>query len=125
VQVLTFNLEPGAPSGAAIDSGGLFSWTPPAGAPPATNQVTVRVVDDGVPSLSATQTFKVIVTFAVRITEVHQSDATHLAISFATESGKTYRVDFRDDFGPGSDWQAVPGSGSVSSGSSDVRTVDI
>src|SRR6185369_994440 len=51
-QVLTFNLEPGAPSGAAIDPGGLFSWTPPAGTPPTTNQVTVRVVDDGVPSLS-------------------------------------------------------------------------
>jgi len=47
-QTLTFSLDPGAPSGAGIDSAsGLFSWTPSEQQGPATNRIAIRVTDDG------------------------------------------------------------------------------
>src|SRR5439155_11813169 len=47
--VLTFSLDPGAPSGAAINaSTGAFSWTP---STTGTFPVTVRVADNGTPTL--------------------------------------------------------------------------
>ncbi len=59
---LTFALD-NAPSGATINStNGLFTWTPTEAQGPATNVISVRVTDDGSPSLSATQTFSVMVT---------------------------------------------------------------
>jgi methyl coenzyme M reductase subunit C len=61
-QTLTFTLGPGAPAGAAVDSNGLFTWTPTPSQGPATNRIAVIVADNGAPSLSATQSFTVIVT---------------------------------------------------------------
>ncbi len=59
---LSFSLDPGAPAGAGINSSsGLFSWMPTQGQAPSTNTITVRVTDNGVPSLSATQSFTVTV----------------------------------------------------------------
>jgi hypothetical protein len=50
-QTLTFSLDPGAPSGAAIDSAtGAFTWTPGAGTQGTTNPITVRVTDNAIPS---------------------------------------------------------------------------
>ncbi|PYL00358.1 MAG: hypothetical protein DME19_05355 [Verrucomicrobia bacterium] len=61
-QTLTFSLDPGAPAGAAIvPTNGLFTWKPTRAQAPGTNLITVRVTDDGTPSLSATQSFTVIV----------------------------------------------------------------
>jgi hypothetical protein len=59
---LTFSLDPGAPANASINpTNGIFSWTPTEAQGPATNSITVRVTDNGVPNLSATQTFQVVV----------------------------------------------------------------
>ncbi len=59
---LTFSLDPGAPTGASINSStGVFSWTPTEAQGPSTNTITVRVTDNGVPPMSATQTFTVTV----------------------------------------------------------------
>jgi hypothetical protein len=59
-QTLTFSLALGSPSGASITPGsGFFIWTPSTA--PATNTISVIVTDNGNPSLSATQTFSVIV----------------------------------------------------------------
>jgi len=61
-ETLTFSLDPGAPEGAMIDpTNGVFTWTPSEAQGPATNFIVVRVTDDGSPSLSATQSFTVIV----------------------------------------------------------------
>ena len=61
-QTLTYSLGPGAPTGAAIDpASGLFTWTPTEAQGPTTNPVAVWVLDDGAPSLSATNGFNVIV----------------------------------------------------------------
>ena len=59
-QSLAFSLDPGAPPEASITSKGLFSFTPTQS--PKTNEITVRVTDNGVPPLSGAVTFKVIVT---------------------------------------------------------------
>ncbi len=61
-QTLTFSLLAGAPAGASINaSNGVFTWTPTEAQSPATNVVSIRVADNGVPSMSATQTFSIIV----------------------------------------------------------------
>ncbi|MBI4327121.1 MAG: lamin tail domain-containing protein, partial [Chloroflexi bacterium] len=73
LQQLTFSLDPGAPGTASIDpNSGLFTWTALEDQGAATNQVTVRVTDDGPGNLSATQTFRIIVQprFHVVISEI-------------------------------------------------------
>ncbi|MBI4659045.1 MAG: putative Ig domain-containing protein, partial [Verrucomicrobia bacterium] len=53
---LAFSLEAGAPTGASIEAGtGVFSWTPSEAQGPGTATITVRVSDNGIPQLSATQ----------------------------------------------------------------------
>ena len=59
---LTFSLGGTRPTGAAINAtNGIFRWQPTETQGPTTNLITVIVTDDGVPSLSATQQFLVIV----------------------------------------------------------------
>ena len=67
-KTMTYTLDPGAPSGAAINpTTGVFSWTPSVGQGPATYNVTVRVTDNGTPNQSATKTFTVTVNAPPRI----------------------------------------------------------
>jgi len=58
VQSLTFSLGSGAPEGAALSAGGLFTWTPAASQSLTTNQLSAMVSDG---SLSVTQMFTVVV----------------------------------------------------------------
>src|SRR4051812_47515742 len=64
-QTLTFSLDPGTagvPAGAAINpASGVFSWTPGTGQAGNTYPITVRVSDNGTPSLSDSQTFNITV----------------------------------------------------------------
>ena len=63
VETLTYSLGSGAPTGATIGpSTGVFTWTPTKAQGPATYPVTIRVTDNGIPSLSATQTISIVVT---------------------------------------------------------------
>jgi len=50
-----------APSGAHISAAGIITWTPDESQGPGTNTFTTRVADNGSPSLSATNSFTVIV----------------------------------------------------------------
>ncbi len=60
-QTLTFSLL-GAPANATIDTNsGVFTWRPLVTQANTTNPVTIEVSDNGIPSLSATQTFTVTV----------------------------------------------------------------
>lgn len=59
---LSYSLGMGAPTNATVSLGdGVFSWTPTEAQGPGTNVISVIVTDDGAPSLSATQSFTVIV----------------------------------------------------------------
>src|SRR5205814_6795365 len=58
---LTFSLV-GPPAGMTINgSSGVISWTPSEAQGPSTNTITVVVADNGVPALSATNSFTVTV----------------------------------------------------------------
>jgi hypothetical protein len=59
-QTLTFTLLAG-PTNATLNSGGAFSWRPWVTDADTTNAITVKVSDNGIPSLSATQSFFVMV----------------------------------------------------------------
>src|SRR5204862_149850 len=49
-QTLTFSLDAGAPTGAAIDATtGVFTWTPTAAQGPGVFPITVQVTDNGTP----------------------------------------------------------------------------
>ena len=50
-----------SPAGAVIDGEGVISWTPTESQGPSTNTITTVVTDNGVPPLSATNTFTVTV----------------------------------------------------------------
>jgi hypothetical protein len=59
---LVFSLGAGAPKNAIIDPAtGVFQWRPTAAQAPSTNIISVIVTDNGVPPLSATRQFKVVV----------------------------------------------------------------
>ena len=61
-QALTYSLGPGAPDGAAIHpTTGVFSWRPSNIQGGTTNAITIIVTDAGVPALSASQSFQIIV----------------------------------------------------------------
>jgi arylsulfatase A len=60
-QALTFSLL-NPPTGAVVDpSSGAFTWRPTLAQAPSVNVISVKVEDNGVPSLSATQSFTVTV----------------------------------------------------------------
>jgi hypothetical protein len=57
-QTLAYSLDPGAPSGASINSTtGVFTWTPSANQAGQSVSITVRVTDNGDPAASTTQSF--------------------------------------------------------------------
>ncbi len=59
---LSFSLDSGAPAGATINpSTGQFRWTPAEGTSSGDHTVTVRVTDDGVPSLDDFETITITV----------------------------------------------------------------
>jgi hypothetical protein len=51
-----------APAGATISTGGVITWTPTQAQAPSTNTITTQVTDNGIPPLSASNSFLVIVT---------------------------------------------------------------
>ena len=91
---LVYSLGSNAPAGMTIDPGtGLLSWTPDEGQGPSTNVVTVEVADDGVPALSAEQTFTVTVLetnqapVLAAVTDVVVTEGTELAITNLATDG--------------------------------------
>ena len=57
-QTLTFSLDAGAPAGASMSSGGVFTWTPTS-IQDGDFPVTVRVTDNGSPALSDFETITI------------------------------------------------------------------
>ena len=59
-QALTYQLV-SPPSGASINTNGVITWTPATNQVPSTNVFTTKVTDNGLPSLSVTNSFAVFV----------------------------------------------------------------
>jgi len=58
---LTFALLTGPTNATLNPSNGVFAWTPALAQSPSTNLIVISVTDDGLPPLSATQSFTIIV----------------------------------------------------------------
>jgi hypothetical protein len=90
-QTLTYSLDPGGPSGSVINpTTGVFTWTPSRAQAPSTNNITVRVTDNGYPAMSATRTFTVVVSDYLEISlgstilQAGQTGAVTIAVSTTT-----------------------------------------
>jgi hypothetical protein len=94
-QTLSYSLDAGAPAGATIGSvSGQFSWTPIPAQAPSTNNITVRVTDNGIPAKSASRVVTVIVRMPPQIT-IGKTGPGQVSISFDTIAGRTYRVEYK------------------------------
>jgi hypothetical protein len=97
-QRLTFSLDSTAPPGASLDSlTGAFSWTPPETQPLGPVRLKVTVTDNGVPNLSASQTFTINVTapLSPRLSLVVSSGIARLSWTALPE--RTYLLEFKND----------------------------
>jgi len=94
-QTLTFSLEPGAPAEATLDTAtGVFRWTAPETSLNTTNPVTIRVSDDGTPSLSDARSFSITVMARPAIlSAVLAGDFINL--TWSSIPGLTYRVQYK------------------------------
>jgi outer membrane protein assembly factor BamB len=108
-QHLEFSLGPGAPQGATIHpTSGLLTWTPGPGQGDRTNVISVAVMDDGIPNLSAAQCFTVVVTGRPRILSIHSEEGT-VELQWSALAGRSYRVQYKSQLEEGS-WHDLPGS---------------
>jgi hypothetical protein len=86
------------PAGAAIDSNGIITWTPSNNQAPSTNTIETTVTDDGVPSLTATNSFIVVVRPSQVVSPpVIQSitvSGDEAVLTWGSVSGHAYRVQF-------------------------------
>ena len=106
-----------------VDSNGVFTWTPTGGQAPSTNQMSIRVADNGTPSLSATQSFTVFVTTSIQITGIQSVDATHASITWVSQAGKAYQLEYRDNLDAATLWQTLPNSQVTAAGPSQSMSV--
>ncbi|MCI0747997.1 MAG: putative Ig domain-containing protein, partial [Verrucomicrobia subdivision 3 bacterium] len=94
-QTLTYSLEPGAPPTASIDASGVFTWTPASADAGTTNVITVRVTDDSLPILSDTETFTVLVTRELKVTEIAITNGI-VSLTWSSVPGRNYRVQYKN-----------------------------
>ena len=122
---LTFSLDPGAPAGAGIDpANGLFTWTPSTNQAPSTNAVTVRVADNGFPTLSDAKTFTIVVNTAapLQFTSITMSVNSVVTLIWTSQSGKTYRLEFKDDLDQ-TNWNTLGDFNATGNATSATNTV--
>ncbi|MBN1268053.1 MAG: lamin tail domain-containing protein [Kiritimatiellae bacterium] len=95
---LSFSLLPPVPDGAAIVAGtGVFSWTPDDTHASSTSTVSILVQDDGVPVLSDTGSFLVVISGMDQIFETDVQSipgSGNFVVRWSSESGLTYRVEY-------------------------------
>jgi hypothetical protein len=92
VNVLTFSLAGAPPAGAAINSStGLFTWLTQDADVNTTNRVAACVTDNGTPSLSHTNQFKVLV-IARPVIETIEVTNGLVTLSWSAIPGQTYRL---------------------------------
>jgi hypothetical protein len=117
---LTFSLAGKVPDGASInETSGLFRWQPTDTQGPSTNLITVIVTDDGVPRLSATQQFYVVVrdtnpdfVLSLGSTNLYTGEANSVLVTLQSGIELTYiTFDFEAADGRLTNWTSasVPG----------------
>jgi hypothetical protein len=95
-QTLTFSLDPGFPPGATIDpASGRFNWPTTTAQAQTTNSVTVRVTDNGTPSLSAAQSFVITVVAPLTVQSISVANGS-VAVSWSAVPGTTYLLQYKN-----------------------------
>ena len=109
---LFFELVPPAPAAAEVDeTTGVFAWAPHEAYALSSNEILIRVRDDGSPVLSATGVLTVVV---AGLDEVFEADllplgsSSNFVVRWNAESGTTYRVERASGL-PWPTWEALPG----------------
>ncbi|MEO7300186.1 MAG: SpoIID/LytB domain-containing protein [Verrucomicrobiota bacterium] len=93
--ILTFSLDPGAPSASSINStNGIFSWTTVSADAGSVNPITVRVTDNGVPPKFDTKSFRIDVVAPPAIQGITMSEGM-VTLTWSAIAGKTYRVQYK------------------------------
>jgi hypothetical protein len=96
---LTYTLAD-APSGAAIDSNGIITWTPGFQQSAVTRNFITVVTDDGIPPLSDTNSFSVTVSAPPPPPVIQYLAVTNGAVTirWTAAAGHSYRLEYKDDF---------------------------
>ncbi len=122
-QTLTFSLDNGAPAEASINSSsGVFTWPTGTAPAPSTNFLTVRVVDNGTPSLGDSEIISVVVLGPLHFGQLSRTGQ-QLTLMWETAPGLTYRVEYNDNLDT-ANWIAV-GADLPASGNSLSMMVDM
>jgi hypothetical protein len=105
---LGFSLGPGAPAAAAIDPGtGIFLWATGDADSGTTNQITIRVSDDGLPILTDEKSFTVAVVPRPLIQSIWLSNEV-VNIEWSAIAGRRYRLQFTEDLASTNWMDAIP-----------------
>jgi hypothetical protein len=98
------------PAGAEISTNGVITWTPTHAQAPSTNIFQTVVTDNGVPVLSATNSFTVFVTTSESVPPptIQSITVTNgiAAISWSAVTGHTYRLLYNVEFD--TNWIPIP-----------------
>ena len=87
VQSLTYSLDAGAPSGAAVnETSGQFTWLPAAAATPGSYAITILAADNGTPSQSGT------VTINVELTDGNRAPVLAATVTQIVDEGQELNV---------------------------------
>jgi len=98
------------PAGMTLDPiSGVLNWTPQANHIPSTNQITIKVTDDGDPPLGDTKSFDVIVqrkaaSAPPRITSPRLWADGRFSFEFTAEPGRAYTIEASPDL---TNWESV------------------
>jgi hypothetical protein len=76
----------------------LFTWTPSPDQAPSTNEIRLRVTDDGTPKMSATRSVTIIVLLPPQST-ITRSGPNEVTMAFDTIPGRTYQVQYQNRLG--------------------------
>ncbi len=96
---LSFSLGSSPLPGASVDpASGVFTWAAPASEVLLTNRISLVVTDNGVPSLSDTASFEIVVVPPPRIAAIVPSAEGFLSFQWQTYPGKTYLIQYKNNF---------------------------
>jgi hypothetical protein len=103
---LTFGLAAG-PAGLSVSPAGVISWPTTVADAGSSNQVQVRVWDDGTPSLCTTQCFAIVVISQLALSVPVVSNSM-VNLCWEAIVGQTYRLQFKNSV-DALDWLDLPG----------------
>ncbi|MEO5803320.1 MAG: PKD domain-containing protein [Verrucomicrobiota bacterium] len=96
--ILSFTFGSNELAGATIDSSsGIFNWVAPDSEIFLTNNVSIVVTDNGVPSLNDTKDFVIVVVPPPRVSGMVLAPDGSLTLTWQTFPGKTYQVQYKNN----------------------------